>query len=214
MDDIRIINKKILTIFRPKMLEERVKGSYNLIAAGTPRGGTSILGLLLKVFDYEMGSNVHPDKYEDLDLHMTEVGKWGELIGQKVKNTPNWSVKYPAATRHLHLFYRHCPKPVFLIIIRNPFAVTQSMIKHDNEYSNKANDYYKGMVIALESYLQFIKDMQSINAPFIVMEHEKIIANPELFVREFVETLNINTDQATIEKAIKLISRPGYKRIE
>lgn len=212
--DIAIKNTKTMTIFRPNMLKERVKGSFNLIAAGTPRGGTSILGLLLKIFDFEMGANVHPDKYEDLDLHATEVRDWGKLIDQKIKNAPNWSVKYPAATRHLDLFYRHCPKPVFLIIIRNPFTVTKSMIKHDPEYHNKAKYYYKGMKISLESYLQFNKDMQTINAPFIVLEHEKIIANPGLFLKEFIDVLNVKADQPTIDKAIKLISKPGYKRVE
>ena len=212
--DINIINAKTMTVFRSNMLKNRVKGGFNLIAAGTPRGGTSILGLLLKIFDFEMGDNVHHDKYEDLDLHMTDISNWGELIKKKINNTPNWSVKYPAATRHLDLFYRYCPKPVFLIIIRNPFTVVKSMIDHDPEYSNKANDYYKSMEITLESYAQFNRNMQTINAPFIVLEHEKIIANPALFIQEFVDTLNIKTDQATIDKAIYLISSPGYKRIE
>ena len=212
--DIGILNTQTLTIFRPNMLQQRVMGDYNLVAAGTPRGGTSILGMLMKLFNYEMGSNVHPETYEDLDLHMKDVDKWGELIDYKIKKTPNWSVKYPAATRHLNIFNRHCPKPVFIIIIRNPFSVTKSMIKHDTEYSNKVLDYYKGMEIALESYIKFNNDMKTINAPFIIIEHETAIANPELFINELIDALNIHTDHETISKAIKLISSPGYKRIE
>ncbi|MCT7584005.1 hypothetical protein N5U55_07760 [Aliarcobacter butzleri] len=212
--DINIKSFTTLTIFRTNMLKNLVTGPYNLIAAGTPRGGTSILGLLMRVFNFEMGNNVHPDKYEDLDLHQNPIELWGELIKEKIKKTPAWSVKYPAATRHLKLFFNYCPKPIFLIIIRNPFSVTKSMIKHDETYSENLMSYNRGMEIALESYLQFNRYIKDINAPFIVVEHEKISKNPEIFVREFVEVLNVNTDEDTIQKAIKLISTPGYKKVE
>jgi len=213
MQDILIEQKETLTLFRKSMLEQKVFGNYNLIAAGTPRGGTSILGLLMKIFNFELGNNVHPDKYEDLDLHQVPVEKWKELINKKTTEMPNWSVKYPAATRHLKLFFEACPNPVFLIIIRNPFAVAKSMIKHDKEYSSNLYSYNKGLNIALDSYKEFNYQIENITAPFIVVEHEEIMKKPDLFIHELVEVLKIDTDQETIQKAIELISVPGYKKI-
>ncbi len=211
--DIQIEQKRTLTIFRTQMLKNRVESKYNLIAGGTPRGGTSILGLLMKIFNFEMGDNIHPDKYEDLDLHNVPVSEWSILIQKKTKDFPDWSVKYPAVTRHLKLFSEACPNPVFLIIIRNPFTVAKSMIKHDETYTNSLESYTRGMEIALDSYKEFNSQIKNINAPFIVLEHEKIIKEPKIFMHELIEVLNIKTDKETINNAVELISVPGYKEI-
>ncbi|WP_047049301.1 sulfotransferase family protein [Vibrio mexicanus] len=211
--NIAIKQMKTLTVFRATYLEKVVQNNnYNLISGGTPRGGTSILGLLMKYFEFEMGK-VHPTVYEDLDFHGVEVANWPELVKRKCKEMPGWSVKMPIATSCLSAFEQSCPMPVFLIIIRNPFSVSKSLIKHDPEYSSDEASYIKGMREALVNYNNFISELSSLSSPYIIVEHEKIMNSPKCFVSELVEVLNIKVDDEKIAQAVSLISRPGYKSI-
>lgn len=120
----------------------------------------------------------------------------------------------PIVSKCLEMFEENLPNPVLLIVVRNPFGVAKSLIKHDPDYNADLKSYHLGISKALHDYSSFSKSMLNLNSPFIIVEHEKIIANPKLFIREFVEVLNVKTDLETVDKAIKFISSPGYKRIE
>ena len=113
----------------------------------------------------------------------------------------------------MQTFEENLPLPVFLMIFRNPFSVSESLIKHDPNFDFSIDSYKKGLNRSLNDYLKFTKYLDNFNVPIITVEHEKIVKNPELFIREFVDTLNIETDNETIKKAIYLISKPGYKSV-
>lgn len=74
---IAIEEKKVLTIFRKHYLKEIIKNKYNLVACGTPRGGTSILGILMKIFNFNLGDNIHPTVYEDMSYEGIPIDNWG-----------------------------------------------------------------------------------------------------------------------------------------
>lgn len=211
---IAINEKNTLTIFREHYLKELVKNKYNLVACGTPRGGTSILGILMKIFNFNLGDNIHPTVYEDMSYEGIPIDSWGEIIKSKVYEYPDYSLKIPIASKRLDIFESNLPKPVFVCIIRNPFSIAKSLVKHDPNFDKEYTSYIKGLSNALEDYRGFLSQVQNIKSPFIIVEHEKISKNPDLFVREFIEVLNVKTDENTIQKAIQLISTPGYKRIE
>lgn len=212
--DISIVNTQTMTIFRSHFLEYRTKQKYNLISCGTPRGGTSVLGILMKLFNFDLGDNIHPTVYEDMSFEGVPIENWRDIVKSKVSDNANWCLKMPIASKCLEMFEESLPNPVFLMVIRNPIGVAKSLIMHDPEYNADLKSYHLGLSKALNDYLSISQSMLKLNSPFIIVEHEKIITNPEMFIREFVEALNIKTDQATVDKAIKLISSPGYKRIE
>ena len=210
---ITIKKAKSMTIFRSHYLEYRTQQKYNLISCGTPRGGTSVIGILMKLFNFELGDNIHPTVYEDMGFEGVPMQEWGNIVRSRISENENWCLKMPIASKCLEMFEDNLPNPVFFIVIRNPFGVAKSLIRHDPDYIDDIQSYQRGISNALHNYLSFSSSMLRLNSPFIIAEHEKIISIPEVFVNEFVENLNIDTDQATINKAISLISKPGYKRI-
>lgn len=210
---ISIETKKTMTIFRSEFLNLRKQKKFNLIACGTPRGGTSIISTLMKLFEFELGDNTHPTVHEDMDFEGIEISSWDEIIKEKIAENPNWSVKIPIASKCLLTFEKYCPNPVFLIVLRNPFSVARSLVNHDPNFLNDANSYLKGLSNALEDYTIMNQTLSFLNSPYIIVEHEVIIKNPKQFVLDFIDALNIITENENIEKAISLISKPGYKRI-
>jgi len=214
MNNISILKKETLTVFRSVLLEEKVKNDYNLISFGTPRGGTSIIGTLMTLFEFEMGDNVHPTVHEDMSFEGIPINQWDKIIQNKILKNKNWSLKMPIASQCLKTFEKNLPNPVFLMIFRNPFSVAESLIKHDPNFQLDHDSYQKALENSLNDYMAFQKYLKEINVPIIVTEHEKIIKNPESFIRELIKILNIKTDEKIIETAINLISTPGYKRID
>lgn len=213
MENITIEKKETLTVFRSKLLDKRIKENYNLISFGTPRGGTSIIGTLMSIFDFEMGDNTHSTVHEDMSFKGVPVENWDKIIQEKAEKFEGWSLKMPIASQCLETFEKNLPNPVFLMIFRNPFSVAESLIKHDVNFDFNFDSYKKGLNKSLNDYLKFTKYLNEFNVPIIIVEHEKITKKPEFFIREFVDTLNIKTNEETIQKALELIATPGYKQI-
>jgi len=213
MKNINIDKKETLTVFRSTLLDKKVRESYNLISFGTPRGGTSIIGTLMSIFNFEMGDNTHSTVHEDMSFKGVPIENWDKIIQDKVSRFEGWSLKMPIASQCLQTFEENLPNPVFLMIFRNPFSVAESLIKHDQNFDLDIESYKKGLAKSLNDYIKFTKYLNEFNVPIIIVEHEKITKKPELFIREFIDSLNIKTDEETIQKAIELISVPGYKTI-
>lgn len=213
---MNIEKRKTLTIFKKNQLTQYHQSGFNLIACGASRGGTSALGSLMKYFNFPMGENLHPSTHEDIDFaNITIRGKMDELpelIRNKAKETANWSIKMPHALKHLATFDQNLDRCVFLIVVRNPFSVANSLIKHDNKYSNTLDEYLRGLDHAMDFYKK-LHDLKGLKSPFIICEYEKALLSPRDFVLDFIYATGIESNEKSIQEAIDLISSSGYKEV-
>lgn len=209
-----IEQRKTMTVFKVKLLARRAKSDFNLIACGASRGGTSSLGILMSHFGFNMGENTHPLTYEDLDfvslVDNRRVREVPKLIKERNETDPRWSLKLPQALINIETFDRHCLKPVFIIVIRNPFSVARSLVRHDKRFNNNLHSYQKGVQHAFHFYNR-LKLLDKLNAPYVICEYETVRDNPKDFIDDFVEVFNVQATPNLKDQALKLISGSGYR---
>ena len=212
-----IDRKETLTIFKKHQLDKYHEMGYNLVACGASRGGTSALGILMRYFDFPMGDNLHPSTHEDIDFaKIVGEGRYQDLpnlIKEKAKKTDCWSVKMPHALKHLKVFDDSLNRCMFFIVIRNPFSVSNSLIKYDDMYKENLDDYLRGMDHALDFYSK-LHDLKYLTSPFVICEYEKILLNPRQFVLDFLYSTGVQASDKEIDEAIELISSSGYKEVK
>ncbi|TIX89350.1 hypothetical protein [Rhizobium sp. P44RR-XXIV] len=216
---MQIEQKKTLTVFGADRLDRQFKRPFNVITAGSSRGGTSAVAAVMRAVNLNMGDNLHPTTHEDFDFvdllnnSITDYDRWHSLIEHKVSKYEGWSLKLPAALTMLHAFEKTLPNPLYVIVVRNPFSVACSLVNRDETYGNSMLDYFNGYSHAIAMYADCFRDIGIVKGAFAVCEYEKILASPGVFVSEFAALCSVVPSGEALQSAISLISSAGYKAL-
>lgn len=217
---MQVEQRKTLTIFGVDRLDQLSKKPFNVITAGSSRGGTSAVAAVMRAFGLNMGANLHPTTHEDFDFAnlanytVTDYNRWYSLIEDKASKCAGWSLKLPAALTMLHAFENAMPNPLYVIVVRNPFSVARSLVNRDETYGRSMLDYFHGYSHAIAMYADCFRDIGMVKGAFAICEYEQILAKPEIFVHEFATLCNLTPSEEMLRSAVDLVSSPGYKTVE
>lgn len=214
IDGTKVHQKTTLITFRHTLLKHRLnQKKHTYLACGSIRGGTSILGYVLDELNIIKGDNIHPTTHEDLDFENNpSIEKWSKLIEERNDKNDIWGLKLPEIAKTLPFFEKETINPIFLVIMRNPIDLTMSILKRDHRTKQTYSDLNKAFEIGNKYYQSFFESLPEINSPFILLKMEKIYENPELFLDELKEELNVTIPSEQKERIISKISTPGYKK--
>lgn len=187
------------------------------IVLGVPRGGTSMIAGLLRIFGVNMGDNVNEDKHEDLTMDGLTRNELIEYIFERNKKfdeeEKSWGFKSPWIGHFLDDIKNFFANPHYIWVTRDLTACLNSDIRHTPSFKDRLEP---------ESYvwhrnLHLIKNMDRVvkysNAPLLRISYEESLKDPKGLVEKMEKFIGIKLDEKTKEKAIKFIS-PGYKSVK
>jgi len=205
---------KTITVVRPKLLSERIKGPHGILAMGAPRGGTSTISYLLDRAGIDMG-RINHQNYEDNDVQKS-IGNRALLNSvlqrrSKAAGDGRWGCKVPALSFHLQWLDTVLTAPVFVFVFRNPAAVARSILNRDPVFGSDQHGYLASIDHGMKFYNSFRKLAPRLSAPIIVYEYEEAKRRPEIFVTEMDCSLGLGLNSEKIQEIAASITAPGYK---
>ncbi len=210
---------KTLTIFGQDRLSRIPDKPFNVVVGGASRGGTSAVAAVMRRIGLNMGTNLHETTHEDTDFadflnySKFEYQEWRDLVVSRLAKYDGWSIKLPGAFRMLHVFEDTLPNPLYVIVIRNPFAVARSLVNRDETYGNDMLDYLRGYSHAIEMYGDCLRNIGVVRGAFAICAYEDIMSKPTEFVREFSQLCRITLVDEQVASAAQIITRAGYKTV-
>lgn len=186
-----------------------------ILACGSIRGGTSILGYLLHSMGLVKGDNLHQTTHEDLDFeNQPSLQKWKHLIKKRDDQYDTWALKLPAITKHMEFFEANCRNPIFIVMFRNPLDLTLSILKRDDRTSNQYDNIKKSYAIGSDYYNSFFNSLNKIHSPLILCRMEEVTKDPKAFITSLAEELQITLSEELLTELVSSIAIPGYKKIK
>ncbi len=115
-----------------------------VIVAGSPRSGTSIVTLWLQEMGIDMGSDAWTDGKQvhgstERDKEMLNASE--DEIAEYMQGD-NWGIKNPHFEDKLDLFLKHATDPKLIITWRHPHEVLESRQRRKNLNREYVIDYY------------------------------------------------------------------------
>lgn len=205
-----------VTLLRPGLLAER-RGRETLIVCGAARGFTSIVSYALVELGYPMGTNRGPHNHEDLEFqHLLLVAAVRErslrripslpsLIARRNATYPRWGFKVPLAVDYMPDLERLTRDPVFVICLRSPAGVMQSI--HSRPHDVKGDVVWL-MRKGFGAYAAVHAAAERLSAPIILADMDAARHGPRVFLDEFCTALGLSGD---LDRLAAQIARPGYK---
>lgn len=185
-----------------------------MICCGPARGGTTALAYALVRAGVDLGA--------DLPLNL-EDGRFVACIGPERIDQPRlrsllaedrgarWGFKAPEALFHLQWFEQNAHKPVFVIVLRSPLAVANSVLRHDKNYERNKNGFVDAFTHPVICYSEILNALSSLQSPAILIDYESLLYNSEKALEELFSWLQIDSD--AISEISREISSSGYKKI-
>ena len=204
-----------------------------VVVLGMHRSGTSMTAGILKEIGVSMGRRLFPPKesnpmghFEDLDflalnLSILEAAGGDEvnvpsaeairaqgmsfadriagLIGARGRGV--WGWKDPRTALTMELFFPYLENPYFIVCRRDAHAVAASLRKrngYDLEVGQKLKEEYDGRIEG------FFRDHPGLKR--LDLEYDAALADPEAFVQEIVDFLEMRVDEKRRRAAVALIS--------
>lgn len=188
-----------------------MKTKKTFVILGAPRGGTSMVGGLLRLFGIFMGDSIsgsYGDKHEDTEFYKSKTKKERiGLINKRNEEHEVWGFKDPKVTRYLHEIEKELINPHYIVITREPIPSAKSAAKR-NKNQTFEGAFYRSVVI--NDLLN--KFMESNEGKCIHFTYEDCLEHPANFVETLEVYLDIKLSKEQKQTAINFIS-PGYKSL-
>ena len=202
-------------IFRPNLLALRLKAKHTVVAAGSSRGGTSIISYALARAGFNLGSTADLN-HEDIEILGSIRNKTAlrKIFNQRNVAHDVWGFKVPEAAYYFDWLDMELRNPIFIYVMRNPASIARSIMLRDPIYGTGANGYAGALSHGLRYYIHFAETLKRIQSPVLIVEYEAILQNPIGFCSDFYSCLGIELENKLISEIAEKMSKPGYKTIE
>ena len=185
------------------------------IVVGVPRGGTSMVAGLLRLFGIFMGdiiNGAYGDKHEDKEFYCTkDKRRIAELINKRNIKHDVWGFKDPGIAPYIETT-TELRDPHYIYIIRDALACGMSAANR-NPNKETMNSMARAM-----NYTKIIMDFYFKNFhkyKFHMMSYEKTLLNKEYEIRRLAKFCGtpVKDLDVDIKHLIKFVS-PGYKSLK
>ena len=206
------MNKITRTVF-PIRHDEYDSPRRTYVVLGAPRGGTSMIAGLLRLFGIPMGPNLGHQHEDPRFRTDTSLALKIEAINTNNNLYERWGWKLPDNIYYYNDLSEYLLNPVFIAVYRNPLAIAISSVEHDNlpldfDKLNVPNRHYGIMNRLIEKH----DTVPCIGISYDVATQKEKRA---FFIRDFSTLLGIELTKNSEEKAISFIDpSSGYKELE
>jgi hypothetical protein len=183
------------------------------VVLGNYRGGTSVVTGILQKLGLFIGNNLDNDSdaeeysnYEDLEFQQVDIEDMP--IEERNKNHDEWGFKDPMTIQRIEKIYPLLRDPHLICVFRDPWATTQSMMRHNSPYtrasifqlSNTMNNKMATLVWDTEQIL-------GENCPVLPVSYEAVVRYPEREIRRLAKFLGVSLDEELLQECINLIQK-------
>jgi len=191
------------------------------VAAGTPRGGTTMVAECLGILGLPIGVPVPAPlemfNYEDPEfqelLHCAgprpvDVERLRAVAASRNQKHPQWGFKLPAALNSLPLLERELRRPAFVFVLRDLVAIAS------RECIAAGADAIAAMRQALVWQQRMIEFAAISSSPCLLVSYEKALQFPELTVKTLAQWAGLNVSPEAYSRATQCIAanRESYLR--
>lgn len=208
------LGKRHLTILNSERLPEIISGPHTICVTGNPRGGTSAVALFLRELGIFMGDEIDPLNQEDLRLQntRTDAAEFKRIVQNYDERHDVWGFKLPLGSKMSQLFIPVLRNPILIIMTRNPVSVIRSRFARKRSVDDQQSAFLDTLEQLYRDGMRLHRFSREQADPMIFVEYEKLLSEPGIFAREFVDTIGWPIDNQRFERAIAGISTPGYRR--
>lgn len=176
---------------------------HTFVVLGCPRGGTSLVAGALQAIGIHMGAfTTH--QFEDPDFKLDpKIAKRSRdldslflpLINERNTRFVRWGWKVPNAIYYIEKIRHLLVNPIFIFVYRDEEAIARSSAKHDGKmwWLHK-----KRLLKVARNHSQLVQNFQQKLDPTdlsIVIQLEKVQANPQVLVDAFSRLMELNDAQ-------------------
>ncbi|MCP4748085.1 MAG: hypothetical protein GY874_18405 [Desulfobacteraceae bacterium] len=183
------------------------------IVLGAPRGGTSMIAGLLRLFGIYMGNKLGHQHEDPQFRKETTLDTKIDQIEKNNKSHKKWGWKLPNTIYYYEDIKNHIINPVFVVIYRNPLSIAMSSADRDNR------DFrFKLAEVPINHYRK-MHNLISNNpdVPSVMISYDEAIRQNKKknFLINFAKFLNLSFTEKVMKDAIEFINpEKGYKVIK
>lgn len=208
-DDIEI--NKTMIITNPSAVK-RFIGSETLIVCGSERGMTSVISYTLYELDYFLGETLQFKNYEDREFFwafnnpefvntpLSRRQPLRDLIKKRNSQHRRWGFKLPGVVKYIPEMEPLFRNAIFVLCIRNPASTMHSIMTKNPNVSGGIKTAYAKATQWIEPLGYIIQNQKT---PSIVIDMDKVRRDPDVFLKEFTDVLQLDGDTDDILKNLK-----------
>jgi hypothetical protein len=200
-----------LILVRPERFYNFV-GQETLVICGPTRGGTSVAAYVMLKLGYFLGDHLNQGNHEDLKIlaAMNDRVLMTAIIANRNQRLNRWGFKIPEASHHAEWLAGALRNPIFLVVFRNPVAISKTILKRDpavnSDLAGLAWTFQHGLR-SMEAGTQVLMT----EAPAILFDVDAARGTPELVIRDLASLFALSASEQTIEEIAREIRVGGYK---
>ena len=182
------------------------KGPRTYIVFGVMRGGTSMVGGVMRALGIFMGDNIDENNQESADFANGKIADMKETIRRNNEEHEIWGWKYPNAADYVDRLWPSIRKPHLVCVFRDCVANGQGL--------NRWHPF-GGIQGVQEGLLRQQKNINLISlrqAPAILISYEKAERNKSLFLKELSELVGMPADHSKFDFE-GFMAASSYKRL-
>ena len=163
--------------------------------------GTTMLAGLLEMAGVPMvGTNFKEDKWEDLDiidsLSSGNEHRFARLVRHRNEQHEIWGFKYAGAWKFMDVMLKYLTNPIFLVIYKDPVAVTMRRFATRDVLIGKLKNTFK-------QFMEGINGILETRQPVHVFSYEKAVVAPREFVQDLLDIIELDADVDNLAKFIQ-----------
>ena len=179
------------------------KDRGTVVVLGTPRGGTSVVAGICHMLGAEMGVDIDPSNMEDREFHRILTGEGSisempELLRKLHTKRSLAGLKNPIAIDRLHEFLPYVAEAVFVVVLRDAFAVAQREQQGGQEFDGAV----RRALLRQSAIFDFA---ESVHLPICFLSYERLLMDPLSAVAGLANFLLSHVDDVLVKAASELV---------
>ncbi|WP_141012886.1 sulfotransferase family protein [Nocardioides sambongensis] len=204
----RTASPPAIRLYDEPLLEE----PRTYVVIGTPRGGTSLIGGLVRLCGLPFGEGLL-DNHEDPAFNFEAIQRSGQDPATTLRQTvrqrnaahPVWGWKYPRASRYLDAIRSDLRNPHLLVVLRDPVAAAGRHRGADGGRRSAIHLQHERQVVNVEL-------MERWQVPTLAISYERGVDQPVRLTRQIARFLGT---PAPDKVRVREFVRPGtYQKIK
>ena len=183
------------------------EGPRTYVVFGVMRGGTTVIGGVMRGLGIFMGDNIDENNQESMDFHGRKPDQLAETIARHNAAHQVWGWKHPNAADYLESIWPLLVNPHAICVYRDAVANGQAL--------NRWHPFSKldAIQAALRRQQRNLNLLKTLSGPKIFVSYEKAERDKELFLEEFSALLGMTADPRKFD-FVSFMKSGSYKRLD
>lgn len=157
-----------------------------VVVLGSYRGGTSVVGGVLRLLGVFMGYRLGRGNNEDIEFQTDVVDEIKQHVAERNKHFDIWGWKYPGSMSYVTHLAPYLRNPHFIVVFRDPVAVAQ---KEVDVGTGSFRQMFQYAIEQENALIDFV--CKNDKSPMLLLTYERLLHRPEEFVSRLADFLGI-----------------------